>query len=278
MPAKYGDLGKKGNDLFAKGFEHGKYKLEVVSKHKCCEITTKGHQDISSGNISTSHEMKMKMCKNKGTLKTTVDPSKDVVTCDYENTSIDNLKVNALFNLAVNEISCPAFKELKLNYTHEKANVNLNSDLANNVGLDAVFALPENFNLGLKLAMSMKSLDFKSREMAISGNFGTMDYTMKTSFNNDFGWVLHNNISPRINLAHSITMNSSGTQLALAGKIAGCCGSFNQFKVASNGRFALSHITPLRADGVTLTISGEFDAMNLNSGNHKIGAGLKFEL
>jgi len=278
MPAKYGDLGKKANDLFSKGFEHGKYKVEVASKSDGFEFTTKGHQD-TSGNISASHEMKHPCLLGTGSIiKTTFTPGKNAVDVECENSKlVKGLKLTGICAIPV-DAGCPipSFNKIKGAWSNDKLNVNFDSNLSSAVNVDAVFAAPVG-NFGCKLGVNAKSMELANREVAFNMTKGSIDYTFRTALNKDYNVVFHNQVNDSTAIAVSSTYNSKGMSLALASKVKGACGSSNQFKICNNGVFALSHITPLR-NGAELTVSGEFNATNLQAGGHKLGAGLKFNL
>ena len=295
MPAKYGDLGKKANDLFNKGYEQGKYKVEVSSKAEGFEFTTKGHQD-AAGKISASHEMKHPCFLKTGSIiKTTFTPGKNALDIEAENSKlVKGLKLTAIGSFPIEGCPVPAFNKIKGAWSNDKLNVNFDSNLSSSVNVDAVFAAPVG-NFGVKLGLNAKSLELANREIAFNMNKGSIDYTFRTALSmyknsykklkndqfsfldKDYNVVFHNQVNANTAIAVSSTYNSKGMSLALASKVRGACGSSNQFKIANNGVFALSHITPLR-NGAELTISGEFNATNLQAGGHKLGAGLKFNL
>lgn len=277
MPAKYGDLEKKANDLFNKGYEQGKYKVEVTSKSDGFEFTTKGHQD-ASGKISASHEMKHPcLLKTGSIMKTTFTPGKNALDIEAENSKlVKGLKLTAVGSFPIEGCPIPAFNKIKGAWSNDKLNVNFDSNLSSSVNIDAVFGAPVG-NFGVKLGLNAKSLELANREIAFNMNKGSIDYTFRTALNKDYNVVFHNQVNDNTAIAVSSTYNSKGMSLALASKVKGACGSSNQFKIANNGVFALSHITPLR-NGAELTISGEFNATNLQAGGHKLGAGLKFNL
>lgn len=276
MPQKYSDLGKKANDLFDKNFKAGKYDLEVISESKGVKLTTKGALDQTSGAISSSHESKYDLCHKKGTLTATCKQGSKSLCFDACHEIKDyNFKANALFSVPTMGLPTPAFDKLKLNYNHEKANINLATNL-NSVNLDAVVALPK-VNVGFKAGFD-KSFNISELEGAMDMSYGTVDCTFKTTFQGDFNCVIHNAVSDKTSLAISNTHNSKGMSLGLAAKIAGPCRSSNQLKINNDGKFVVSHITPLKIDGACLTLTGEFDATDLSSGNHKFGAGLKFNV
>lgn len=272
MPVKYGDLSKKADDLFKKGFEHEHHKLEICSKSSGCEFTTKGA--LKGGAISSSHEMKLNdICPLGGKLKATFAPGKDSAACEYEYNKV--AKVTACFALPLNGCPVPKVNEVKVNWSNDKAHLNVASDLGNKLAVDVTADL-KHLNFGAKLGIDAKSFALTSKELAVNIVKGNLNMTAKTSLNNDFNTVFHNQVSSGFAMATSCTYNSKGTTLAIAGKAAGCCGTTNAFKLANNGRFAVSHCTPAFA-GSKLTVSGEFDATNFAAGNHKVGAGLKFD-
>jgi len=279
MPQKYADLGKKANDLFSKNYKAGKYDLEVVSQSKGVKLTTKGALDQASGAISSSHESKYDLCHKKAgsTLTATCKQGSKSISFDACHEAKDlKLKANALFNVPTMGLPTPAFDKLKINYNHEKVNLNLATNL-NSVNIDAVVALPRNLNVGFKAGFD-KSLNISELEGAMDMSYGTVDMTVKTTFQNDFNSVIYNRVNDKTVLAITNTHNSKGMSLGLAAKVAGPCNSSNQVKIDNNGKFSVSHITPLRIDGAVLTLTGEFDATDLSSGNHKFGAGVKFDV
>lgn len=280
MPAKYGDIGKKANDLFDKNYELGKYKCEFVTKAGGIEHTTKGHLDNAKNTISSSMESKMKLCK-LGELKMTFTPGKNDVACELANShpALKGGKVTACFNASVT--GCPitgsSFSKVKAAWSNDKVNINADSNFGDSVNFDASAALCDKFGLtfGLKSTFNYKNMSIPNKEIKLNVCQGSMDYTMTTKCNNDWNASIHNQINSKFSLATAIKMGSCGNSIAIAGKKAGCCGATNLFKLDNTGKLALSHVTPTSI-GADLTMSAEFDACNLNSGSHKVGAGMKF--
>lgn len=273
MPSKYGDLSKKGDDLFNKGFEHQHYKAEFASKGDGFELTTKGA--LKDGAISSSHEIKMACpCVPGLTIKKTFTPGKDSVACEAEYKK-DAAKVTACFSTPMNGMPVPNVSAIKLNWSNAQAHLNVNSNCANKLDVDAVVDA-KHLNIGAKLGLDVSKMNLTSQQFAFNWAKGSMNCTLKTSCNNDFNAVCHNQVNDKFAVATSCTYGSAGTTLAIAGQSKGCCGTTNSFKLANNGRFAVSHATPFMASA-KLTMSGEFDATNLAGGSHKLGAGLKFD-
>lgn len=280
MPGQYKDLGKAANDLFNKNYEHGKYALEVKSKADCgFEFTTKGHQDNVSGSLSSSFENKMKLCK-LGTLKTTVKPGNDKLSFDLENSkAVKDAKFNLLFNMGMTGCPMPNVEALKVNYSCPNVNADLESNFGNSVKLSAVADIPKLPCLvGFNGAFDLGKTALTKKEVALSFNQGSVNCVWKSTLNSDMDCSIYNKISSSLALATSLKHNSNGTSIAMAGASAGACGSSNQFKVCNKGKMALSHITPTNIYGGKFTVSAEFDAFNLGSGNHKLGWGMKFDL
>jgi hypothetical protein len=279
MPVQYKDLGKKANDLFNKNYEHGKYSLEVKSSGEGHEFTTKGHQDNATGKLSSSHEHKMKVCK-LGTLKATFKPGDNSIAADLENKSlVKDTKFNLLFNMGLSGCPIPDVKALKVNYACPNINLDLESNLGNSVTLAAVLQhekLPA--TLGFNGAFDLGKTALTKKELAFAVNKGSIDCVTKTSFNNDMNCLISNNVKEGLVLATHINHKASVTSIAMAASVAAGCGATNQFKASSNGRVAISHITPSQIYGSKITFGGEFDAFNLGSGSHKVGMGLKFDL
>lgn len=278
MPTKYGDINKAAADLFNKNYEHGQYSLEVSSKVQGMEFKTKGAQK-NGGKITSSHETTMS-CDKFGKIKETFTPGKNALSMDWENSSlVKNTKFNVLFDLKLDGCPIPDFKNVKVNHTCDNVNLNLAYDLGKKVNVDFTANVPKvPFMLGSKFGLDFGSSQMLSNYMVnISKSAGQMSYSMETSFQNDIKCMIHNKLNDDLSLATAISHTANGTSLALAGAQKGKCGSSNQFKIDHNGTFAVSHITPTNF-GAKLTVSGEFNAFDMGSGAHKVGAGLKFDL
>ena len=60
-PPGYGDLGKAARDLFSKGFNYGKYNLEIKTKSATgVEFKAAGNNNHDSGKIGGNLETKLK--------------------------------------------------------------------------------------------------------------------------------------------------------------------------------------------------------------------------
>jgi len=282
MPTKFADLHKSADDLFNKNFEHGKYSLEVSSKIHCLEYKTKGHHDIDSGKIKSSHETTLLLC-GLGKLKETFTPGSDKIAFDFENSKLlKDAKFNILFDLPISSsLPVPNVKNFKLNYANNNVNLNLNSDFGSNLSTDLTFA-HDKLNSGQTVLGAKATLDLGKMALAPGYQFalhkhaGSMSYCLKTGFNKDSSFSIHNQVNDKVAVATNVNHNSNGTKLALAAAFKGACGSSNQFKIDDSGKFAVSHITPT-SFGAKLTVSGEFSAFDMQGGNHKVGAGLKFD-
>jgi len=283
MPTKFADLHKSADDLFNKNFEHGKYSVEVSSKTGCLEYKTKGHQDIESGKIKASHESTFALC-GLGKLKETFTPGSDKIAFDLENDKLlKDTKFNILFEVPISAgLPIPSVKNFKLNYANQNVNLNLNSDFGSNLSTDITFAHEKLSNsqtvLGAKATLDLgKMAVAPGYQFALHKHMGTMSYCIKTGLvNKASSFSIHNQVNDNVAVATNVNHSSAGTNLALAAAFKGACGSSNQFKIDDSGKFAVSHITPT-SFGAKLTVSGEFSAFDLQGGNHKVGAGLKFD-
>lgn len=278
MPTKFADLHKSADDLFNKNYEHGKYSLEVSSKQgSCIEFKTKGHQDIASGKVKSSHESTFNLCK-LGKLKSTFTPGNDNLAMDFENSKlVKDTKFNLLFDFHVSGV--PNVKNLKLNHSNDNINLNLNSDFGSNLSTDvtiahdklsgAILGAKATFDLG-KMALA------PGYQLAMHKHAGSMSWAMKTGLANDINFSILNKVNDKVTVASCVAHNDKGTNLAIAAGLKGACGSSNQFKIDNTGKFAVSHITPTNF-GAKFTVSGEFNAFDMQAGGHKVGAGLKFD-
>jgi hypothetical protein len=272
MPVKYGDLSKKADDLFSKGFEHAHYKVEFASKNDGFEFTTKGA--LKGDAIASSLEVKHTCPVSGMKVKKTLDPSKSKADVEFEYTKV--AKVTAVTSWPITGCPVPQLNKVKLAWSNDKANVNLDTNAKDSLNFDAVVAACPSTNVGVKAGLGFDG-SIKSKELACNFTKGNINATVKTSINNDFNAVFHNQVDAGLQLATSVTYGSGSTSLAIAGKKAGGCGTSNAFMLRNNGQLALSHTTPFHSCS-KLTVSALCDATNLASGSHKIGACLKFDL
>lgn len=174
----------------------------------------------------------------------------------------------------------PNVEALKVNYQPcPDFNMDLESNFGNNLKLAATANVPRiPFLLGFSGALDLGKFALTKQEFAMNYNQGNTNLTCSTALAGDMKCLIFNKINPSLSLATMINHTAAGTNLAIAGASAGACGSSNQFKVDNQGRMALSHITPTNIYGAKLTVSAEFNAFNLDAGDHKLGWGMKFDL
>jgi len=270
MPVKYSDLSKKGDDLFNKGFEHAHYKVEFASKSDGFELTTKGA--LKGDAIASSFEAKQKLCHGFS-VKKTLDPAKSAADVEIEYNNV--AKVTACTSWPIQGCPIPSLNKVKLAWSNDKINFNMDTDAKSKLNADAVFAHKAT-NFGAKVGLGLDG-SVKSKELSANWSCGKINATMKSSLNNDFSAVFHNQVDAGLELATALSYNGSGTSLSIAGKKAGHCGTSNAFVLRNNGQLALSHTTPFHSCS-KLTVSTLLNATNLSSGDHKIGACLKFSL
>ena len=293
MPTQYKDLSKSANDLFNKNYEHGKYSLEINHKSDTFDFKTKSA--FSNGVISTSHEQTMDRGQNgkhKGTF-TANGSGKVAYDSEFKLLKNKNLKVNFLSDYAMGPAANAAFfkefcapKELKINFSNEKANLDLSakfSDLKKVNGalvLDNIPKVPA--AVGAKFALNFgaaaDSSVLSSLELAVNKKVGPAEYNLFFNpLTNAVNFSLYNKINNDVKLASIVSHNKDATNFGLAGAINGAAaGSSHQFKIDQAGVLAVSHITPTNF-GPKLTVSAEFNALKVEDGA-KVGAGLKFDL
>jgi len=270
MPVKYSDLSKKGDDLFSKGFEHAHYKVEFGSKSDGFEFTTKGA--LKGDAIASSLEVKNKICPQLS-IKKTMDPSKSAADVEIEYNNV--AKVTACTSWPITGCPIPSLNKVKLAWSNDKINFNAATDAKSSLNADAVFSHGST-NLGASVGLGFDG-SLKSKELKANWACGKINATLKSTLNNDFAAVFHNQVDDKLQLATSICYTGTGTSLAIAGKKAGHCGTSNAFVLRNNGQLALSHTTPFHSCS-KLTVSTLLNATNLSSGDHKVGACLKFDL
>lgn len=292
MPAQYKDLSKSSNDLFNKNYEHGKYSLEI--NHKSVGFDFKTKSTFSNGAIASSHEQTMdrgQHGKHKGTF-TANGSGKVAYDSEFKLLANKNLKLNLLSDWALGPAVNAAFfkdfcapKELKINFSNDKANLDLSSKFADlkkingSLVLDNIPKVPT--ALGANFALDFNSGNasvLSSLELAVNKKIGAAEYNLFFNpLTNAVNLSLYNKVNNDVKLASIVSHDTKNAlKFGLAGAINGAAGSSHQFKIDQAGVLAVSHITPTNF-GPKLTVSAEFNALKVEDGA-KVGAGLKFDL
>jgi len=274
-PPKFDDLGKAGNDLFKKGFEHGNVKLELKNSANNIDFTVKGCNNLSANAISASLESNIKNAVAGFDVKKTMHTSGKT---DLEFSRSDLLK-NAGKTTVTGSLSDSGFMpgKFKQAFTRPNMNVNFAAGLSSKplLNLDAVVNV-NNFNAGFALGFDVGSSALKSNNVALNFNKDALSATAKSSCKGDVNLVIHNKLSSTNSIAAMVDYNKS-VNLALAGKMTGCAHGSTQYKIDNKGILSTSFVTKLDS-GCEMTFSANLDTLNLQGGGHKVGALFKFNL
>ena len=111
------------------------YKLEFASKSDGFEFTTKGA--LKGDSIASSFEAKQKMCHGFS-IKKTLDPSKAVADVEIEYNNV--AKITACTSWPITGCPIPALNKIKLAWSNDKVNLNMDTDAKSALNADAVFA------------------------------------------------------------------------------------------------------------------------------------------
>lgn len=268
-PQQFSDLGKETSDLFSKNFHAGNVKLEVSSKTvEGINLLIKGCQN-SSGKLSSSVEAKMS--SKCGDFKKTWDTG-DKIDIEYVKT-VSGVKLTGTSAFTTSGGISPG--NLKANWTNDQLNVNLKSSLsaAPMVNFDAVFA-KDKFSVGAALGFCVQSSALKSKQVALNYKQGSLTSTVKSALDGDVTVLCSNSHAKGIFGVQASYGKS--TNFALAGTCK-CGGLTRHFKLDHAGILDLSATTSLDG-GMDLTLSSQLNLTNMQSGGHKLGAQLKFNL
>lgn len=274
-PPKFDDLGKAGNELFTKGFEHGFVKLETKHVADGNEFTIKGNHNNDTADIKGTFEINVanvgKGLSYKHTFKTDSISDMEVSKSGLAK-NLGKTTFTASLNHATNALALGKFKQ---NVAHDKLNLNLASTLSATpeVSLDAVGNY-NSLNGGFSVLYDSKSGHIKKNLIGLNYQQGSVSATAKSALNNDVNVTFHNKVSDTKEIAVQANYGNN-VNLALAGKNTGHDIGPIQFKLNHHGVLCHSVNTKINS-GCSLTLSSMVNLTNLGGGGHKIGAQLKF--
>lgn len=280
VPPQYSDLGKSARDLFDKGYNYGFYKVDMKTKSTSgVEFTTKGNSSHDSG----------KVC---GTLETKYKPKSGLTFTEKwstDNTLSADVAIEDQLATGLKLTFCTSFAPstgkksgaLKTVYKRDYLHMNLDTDF-NFAGptLQGSTVLGyEGWLGGYQFAFDTSKSQLTKSNFALGYNGS--DFQLLTTVNDgaDFGGSIFQAVNDKLSTGVQLSWNAgqSNTKFGVATKYATSNGSSCHSKVNNAGQVGFGYTTTLR-DGVKLTLSSLIEGKNFNSGGHKLGLGLEFEL
>jgi len=170
--------------------------------------------------------------------------------------------------------------DLRTTYVHDKAQIetNIGSDATGPILNGSVVLGHQNWLAGYQYVYSTAKAALTKNNFAVG--FKAKDFTLVANLNdgNDVGCNVYQRINNQLETGVQLawTVGTNQTRFALASKYQLDPQTAVGVKVNNICQIGLSFQQLLRP-GVKLTLSGLFEARNLNAGGHKVGLGLEIE-
>jgi len=257
----------------------------------------------SQGSVSYSHKGKMGCGADYSLNLKNDNGSKDVnwdftavchnmeVTYDHSNTISKKLAFDvkqvpglaAEYNCSFNTASGLDLGDINFNYSNEKANLNIKSNLSASpkINFDAsvdtkfqdhVVGVAGSFDvgngamgpvaLGVHRAIGNTQCSWKADDIT-NPCVGTGSIFVKTPENKDF-------------CCYGIQMTTGDDAKLSLAAASSCCKNSMRYKLDHDGSFHVAKVNKL-SQTMSLNLSSSLNLKNLSSGNHKFGAGLSWE-
>jgi hypothetical protein len=257
----------------------------------------------SQGSVSYSHKGKMGCGADYSLNLKNDNGSKDVnwdftamchnmeVSYDHSNTISKKLAFDvkqvpglaAEYNCSFNTASGLDLGDINFNYSNEKANINIKSNLSASpkINFDAsvdtkfqdhVVGVAGRFDagngamgpvaLGVHRAMGNTQCSWKADDIT-NPCVGTGSIFVKTPENKDF-------------CCYGIQVTTGDEAKLSLAAASSCCKNSMRYKLDHDGSFHVAKVNKL-SQTMSLNLSSSLNLKNLSSGNHKFGAGLSWE-
>jgi len=287
IPCTFSDLGKAAKDLFDKDFCLGLIKITHKGK-------TVDNLDISVGGtkvlnaveslsaISGHLETKYKIPKHGLTI-TEKWTTNNVLTSDIciEDRFVQGLKKS--LELVFEPTTGKKSAKLKTDYKQKYAHLNLDIDLpTKNPILNASLVLgcetKYGFLAGVQGTFDTSNGTLSKYQYSVGMDRGDLVIHTLLVNHNDIQASIYQRLNNRVETAATATYahNTKVSRFGVAAKYAWDQSSFIKGKVDTACIVQLAYGFLLR-DGFKMTVSGQFDGKNLDSGNHRLGLALDFE-
>jgi hypothetical protein len=279
-PPKFADLNKQVTDIFNKGYFFNVFKLDVKTR------------TANGVNFNVVGEHNTETTRTLGSLET------KYVVREYGLTFLEKWNTDNLLKceITADDQLAQGFKvvfdaslvpdigkktaDLRTTFVHDKAQVetNIGFDAAGPILNGSIVLGHQGWLAGYQYVYSTAKAALTKNNFAVG--YKAKDFTLFTNLNdgNEVGGSvyqrLNNRLETGVQLAWSAGTNQ--TRFALASKYQLDSQTAIGVKVNNICQVGLSFQQLLRP-GVKLTLSGLFEARNLNAGGHKVGLGLEIE-
>lgn len=280
VPPFYADLGKKANDVFAKGYHFGLLKLDLKTKSEAgVEFNSGIVSNQDSGKVFGSLQSKYSV-KDYGLSFTEKWNTDNTLATDI--TVVDQIAAGVKVTLEGTFAPQTGSKTGKLKTSFANETVALNSnfdlDLAGPIIDVAGVVNYQGWLAGIQAQFDTKSVKFSKNNFAIG--YLTKDFALHTNVDNgkEFGGSIYQKVSDKVDCGVSMkwTNGTTDTLFGVGAKVALDADASLHAKINNKALLGVGYQQKLRP-GVTMTLSAAIDGQNFNAGGHKVGLALELE-
>lgn len=279
-PPKYADLSKQSSDLFSKGYFFNIFKLDFKSRTaNGINFNVVGEHNTEANRTVGSFEAKYVVPKYGVTFleKWTTD---NLIKCEI--TADDQLAqgFKVVFDASLLLNTGKKTADLRTTYVHDRAQIETNVafDAAGPIINGSAVVGYQGWLAGYQYVYSTVRAALTKNNFAVG--YKAKDFTIFANLNDgtEVGGTVYQRLNNRLETGVQLawTTGSNQTRFALASKYQLDPQTAIGVKVNNLCQVCVSLQQYFRP-GAKLTLSGLFEARNLNAGNHKVGLGLEIE-
>ncbi|XP_060931130.1 voltage-dependent anion-selective channel protein 2-like [Limanda limanda] len=281
VPPTYADLGKSAKDIFNKDYCFGLVKLDVKTKSdNGVEFKTSGSSNTDTSRAAGSLETRYNRSKYGLTFTEKWNTDNTLVTeITVEDQIAKGLKLTFETTFSPNT----GKKSGKVKTAYKREFINLGCDVDGDLSGPTIHGAAvigyEGWLAGFQLSFDTAKSKMTQNNFAIG--YKTGDFQLHTNVNEgvEFGGSVYQKLSDKLESAVNLawTAGSHSTRFGIAAKYQLDKDASISAKVNNNSLVGVGYTQTLRP-GVKLTLSCLVDGKNINSGGHKLGLGLEFEV
>jgi len=277
-PVKFSDLDKDAKDLLSKNFCFGLIKLEATTKSlHGADFTVDGTNNTESGSVLAGLQAKY---KHKDFTFTEKWNTNNLLTANFvlEDNLVKGLKTD--FDVSYSPATGKKTAALKAAYKHEYVHTthDLDLDFAGPVVHNSMVVGYKGWLLGGQASYDTGAKKVSTNSLSLSYHGDDIRiHSGVTDFSKYHGSV-HHKVCDNLSAAASLgfTMDAASPSLTVGAHYKVDSDTFYKVKVDNALRVGVSYVSKLR-DGAEITLSGLFNAKNMNAGGHKVGLSLKLD-
>lgn len=279
IPPFFDALGKSSRDLFKKGYDFPKIRLNLKTKTESgVEFETDGSHDLNKCRTTGSLQTKLKFPTYGLTFTETWSTTADLnAELNFEPKKVQGLKLTLVSNWTPSSGTKSA--KVKASYSREKFAVDADTDIQVTgpiVRASAVF-MHKGWYGGYQIGYSPSDSRLTANDAVVGYNGG--DFTVHSSLSNlsDCMASVYHKVSNKteVGLQSTYNVQTGNPTLALASKYTSDTGEIFRGKVNNKGEIGIGYTQKINS--VKVTLSSLVEGQNISTGGHKLGVSLEFE-